>query len=227
MFGPFDGPVHHLIYPTAGGQESVQQGVCQYRGAWYLAYHLPYDNIAPYDDHHRQVAVTALRFDKNGDLLPIEPDRDPGAGTPGVATLLLDAFAPRREAAEFHVRIKAEAEPGLAGEYQLKMKDGGYLEFHAVDFGAGGTAMFHVEISSEVATLRDARIEVHLDHPAGRPIATLVVSPTGGKTTYRVLSARPDRSVRGVHNLCLVARGSGADAQGHLFNITWFNFTNR
>jgi hypothetical protein len=46
MFGPFDGPVRHLVYPAGDGEESVQQGICSYRGAMYLAYHIPYENVA-------------------------------------------------------------------------------------------------------------------------------------------------------------------------------------
>jgi arabinoxylan arabinofuranohydrolase len=224
MFGPFDGPVRHLIYPSAGGEESVQQGICQYRGDWYLAYHLPYDNLTPYADHHRQVAVTSLRFNPDGTLIAVNPDRDTGVGTPGVSTLRLDAFATRREAAEFHVRTKAIAEPGLSGEYQLKMKDGGYLQFHDVDFANGGARTFHAEVSSEVTTLRNGTLEVRLDHPAGKLIASIPVDATGGNAAYRTLSGKMQTVVVGVHDVCLVARGEGASAQGYLFNITWFNF---
>src|SRR6202011_1219078 len=92
-------------------------------------------SIAPYNDHHRQVAITALTINPDGSLRAVNPDRDPGVGTPGVVSLGLDAFVAHREAAEFHVRIKAEAEPALSGEYQMKMKDGGYLQFHNMDFG--------------------------------------------------------------------------------------------
>ncbi len=71
-------------FPLRAAKESVQQGVCQYRGKWYLAYHLPYDNVAPYgDDHHRQVAVTTLDFNPDGSLREVNPDRDQGAGDAG------------------------------------------------------------------------------------------------------------------------------------------------
>ena len=73
MFGPFDAPAKDLIYPVAGGQESVQQGVCQYRGTWYLAYHVPYYDVMPYNDHHRQVAVTALTILPDGSLRSDSP----------------------------------------------------------------------------------------------------------------------------------------------------------
>jgi arabinoxylan arabinofuranohydrolase len=227
MFGPFDAPARHLIYPSAGGQESVQQGICEYRGQSYLAYHLPYDNIAPYNDHHRQVAITSLMVNPDGSLQPVNPDRDPGVGTPGITSLTLDAFAPRREAAEFHVRTKAEAEPGLSGEYQMKMKDGGYLRFNRMDFGQGGASEFHVEVSSEVPNLKDASLEIRLDHPAGEMIASIAIEGGKGKTEYRILSGKVNPRIHGVHDLCLVARGEGGNAEGYLFNLTWFNFTKR
>jgi hypothetical protein len=142
-----------------------------------------------------------------------------------VASLRLDAFAARREAAEFHVRTKAEAEPALSGEYQMKMKDGGYLQFHNVDFGQGGASLFRVEVSSEVAALKDAALEVRLDNPAGQVIASVLVDGGHGKTAYRVLSGRTDPRAHGVHDLCLVARGEEGNAEGYLFNLTWFTFT--
>jgi arabinoxylan arabinofuranohydrolase len=226
MFGPFDGQPRNLIYPVAGGQESVQQGVCQYRGSWYLAYHVPYDDIVPYNDHHRQVAVTALTILPDGSLLPIHPEHDAGVGTPGVTQLTLDAFAPRREAAEFQIRSNAEGEKGLAGEYQMKLKDGGYLQFHNVDFGSGATG-FRVEVSSEDAEIKNAVLEMRLDNPAGELIALAKIGSAGGKTAYSILSGPVNASARGMHDLCLVARGEGGDTEGHLFNITWFAFTKR
>ena len=115
MFGPFDAPPQHLIFPAAGGVESVQQGICQYNGKWYVAYHVPYEDVSPYMDHHRQVAVTALTILPDGSLKPIYPARDPGVGTPGVTHLTLDAYAPRREAAEFQVRRYAAGRKGHLG----------------------------------------------------------------------------------------------------------------
>lgn len=224
MFGPFDRePPRTLIYPAPGGQESIQQGMCAYRGRNYLAYHVPYDDMVPYADHHRQVAVTELVTLPDGGLRPVHPDTDRGVGSPGVSHLTLDAFAPRREAVEFHVRTGVTGERGLAGEYQMKMKPGGYLLFRSVDFGTGAGA-FHVEASSENVNLRDAALEVRLDSPDGPLVARVPVAATGGPTVYRILEAKVARAARGTHDLALVARGSGGDANGHLFNITSFGF---
>lgn len=226
MFGPFDAQARPLIYPASGGQESVQQGVCQYRGHWYLAYHVPYDDVVPYNDHHRQVAVTSLTILPDGSLQPIRPADDPGVGTPGVTHLTLDAFAPRREAAEFQIRANAEGEKGLDGEYQMKMKDGGYLQFHNVDFGSGA-AGFRAEVSSENKALRNVVLELRLDNSAGKLIGSIKIEGGEGKTTYSILTAPVSNSAYGLHDLCLVAHGDGGDAQGHLFNLTWFSFTKR
>jgi arabinoxylan arabinofuranohydrolase len=225
MFGPFDkAPVHTLIYPMPGGEESDQQGLCSYKGRSLLAYHLPYNDAIPYaPDHHRQVALTELVTQADGTFRPIHPETDRGLGTPGVSLLTLDAFAPRREAAEFHVRTGATGEKGLSGEYQMKLKPGGYLLFRAVDFGTGA-AGFHVEVSAENPALRDATLEVRLDGPAGPLVGSVPIGFTGGPTNYRALRARIAPAARGTHDLALVARGTGSDTNGHLFNVTSFGF---
>ena len=227
MFGPFDKePVRTLIYPSPGGSESIQQGFCTYKGRNLLVYHLPYDDMMPYKDHHRQVALTELVIEANGSLRPIHPETDRGLGTPGVSLLTLDAFAPRREAAEFHARTGVTGEKGLSGEYQMKMKPGGYLVFRGMDFGVGA-AGFHVEVSSENKDLHDAVLEVRLDGPAGPVVSMVPVGFTGGPTNYLKLTAAVAPAARGMHDLVLVARGEGGGADGHLFNLTSFGFEPR
>ncbi len=79
-------------------------------------------------------------------------------------------------------------------------------------------------MSSEAEKLKDATLEVRLDNPAGPVIASIAVDGGHGKTAYRVLSARIGSRVQGVHDLCLVARGENGNAEGYLFNLTWFTF---
>ncbi|MFZ1942177.1 MAG: family 43 glycosylhydrolase [Acidobacteriaceae bacterium] len=226
MFGPFDAPARHLIYPAAGGVESVQQGVCQYKGKWYIAYHVPYEDLLPHNDHHRQVGVTALTILPDGSLRPIYPARDAGVGTPGVTHLTLDAYAPRREAAEFQVRRYAAGQKSLSGGYQMQMKDGSYLQFHDVDFGSGAAA-FRVEISSENKTLRSTVLQVRLNNPAGKVIGTVKVDGGQSATVYRTYTVPVDAAAHGVQDLCLMAHGEDGDAHGNLFNITSFAFVKR
>jgi arabinoxylan arabinofuranohydrolase len=230
MFGPFDTNLRTVMFPGAGGTENNQQGVCQYKGNWYIAYHLgrPSSHVmGPYNmvlDHHRQVAVTRLTFEADGSLTPIYPDHDPGVGTPGLSMLTLDAFAHKREAAEFHERLAADAEKGIQGEYHFKMKDGGYLRFNRMDFGKGAHG-YRVEVSSEYPSLTHRTLEFRVDGLNGRPIGQAIVSYTGGKTTYSVLTGNLTGAPQGVHDIFLVAHGADGDKEGHLFNIAWFTFT--
>jgi len=122
--------------------------------------------------------------------------------------------------------MNAWGEKGVSGEYQMKMGDGGYLQYHDVDFG-DGAASFHVEVSSENDALRNGSLEVRLDNPAGELIGEVKIAPTGGRTNYRVLTTPVLSRAKGVHDLCLVARGEGTTAQRRLFNITSFGFTRR
>jgi arabinoxylan arabinofuranohydrolase len=224
MFGPFNGPVHHLVFPAGDGEESIQQGVCSYRRQMYLAYHVPYENVVAEQDHHRQVAVTLLKIRRDGILEAIHPGQDRGAGTPGVTHLTLDAFAPRREAAEFESRLNVPGEKALDGEYQMILCDGSYLSFHKVDFG-DGAASFRVEVSSENRALRGATLEARLDNPEGTLVSKVQISSTGGATNYRILEAPVSASVHGVHDLFLVAHGSSPAQSRRLFNVTWYSFT--
>ncbi|MDB6157664.1 MAG: O-glycosyl hydrolase [Gammaproteobacteria bacterium] len=107
----------------------------------------------------------------------------------------------------------------------MKMKPGGYLLFRAVDFGAGA-AGFHVEVSSENG-LAPPVLEVRLDGPAGPMVGSVPILFTGGPTSYRTLSTGIAPGARGTHDLALVARGTGGDANGHLFNVTSFGFEPR
>jgi arabinoxylan arabinofuranohydrolase len=86
---------------------------------------------------------------------------------------------------------------------------------------------FRVEVSSENSTLGNGKLEVRLDNPAGPLVSTIDITPTGGRTSYRILSAPVTRQATGMHDLCLVARGSSDTAQRRLFNVTWFAFDRR
>ncbi len=92
MFGPYRDP-RHWIYPFEADAANNQHAVGTYQGEWYVVYHVPYQH-----KQHRQAAVTRLRTDDNGDLLPIYPARDPGVMPQDSVRLVLDAYAYKREA---------------------------------------------------------------------------------------------------------------------------------
>jgi hypothetical protein len=226
MWGPFDSAPRRLLNRALDGQESTQQGICRYRDEWYLAYHVPYDDVVPYNDHHRQVAVTRLLIKSDGSLERIDPANDPGVGTPGLTRLTLDAFAARREAAEFQVRYGVEGEPGLSGEYAMNMKNGGYLQFSNMDFGTGARA-FRAEMSRITREPGDVLLEIRLDRSSGPRIGSLILGGDRAVSTYSVLTTRLERPVHGVHDLFLMARDRAGTAQGPLVALTWFAFDRR
>jgi arabinoxylan arabinofuranohydrolase len=217
MFGPFHTGIRHFIHPTLYGDHNNQQGVCLYRGEWYVAYHIGSRS------RHRQVCVTKIGFEADGSLVPIFPDQDPGAGTPGVSHLTLDAFANKREAQEFHARQDATDEDGILRDVHFKLKDCGYLRFNGIDFGNGAQG-YRVEVSCENPGLNGGHLEFRLGNPQGQKIADARIEWTKGSRNYVTLTG-PATPVPGVHDVFLLARGQGGDAEGHLFNLNWFTFT--
>ncbi len=65
IFGPFTNP-KHWIYPLSADAANNQHSVGKYKGKWYVTYHVPYKG-----KQHRQVAITHLKTDRKGNLLPI------------------------------------------------------------------------------------------------------------------------------------------------------------
>ena len=216
IWGPFDGAPRRLLNRAFTGQESTQQGICSFRGELYLAYHVAHDERPPFDDHHRQVAITRLSINKDGSLRTLDPATDPGAGTPGKSVLSLDAFAPRREAAEFHASQGINPEPHEAGEYRMMMSEGSWLRFNRVDF-TGTAHGFHAEVIPRNAA---SVLEVRLDSLSGKRIGSLKLT---GTSTRGDLTTALDTPVEGIHDVLLVAHGKEASAP--LFGLTSFGFT--
>lgn len=225
MYGPFvSGKVLQDVEINPDGHgfrkkyaSSAHQDLRTYKGRWYFAYHKDSK-----DGWHRHVCITKLQVHADGTLGIIDPNTDKGV-VDGPIDFVLDAFAPyKREAEEFHERSGADEEQGIRQDYHFKMKEGGFLRFNRMDFGKGASG-YRIEVSSENATLKNAKVVFRLDRADGRSIGEAAVECTGGKTNYVVLSGRL-RHVAGIHDLFLVAHGEGADAEGHLFNINWFTF---
>jgi hypothetical protein len=108
----------------------------------------------------------------------------------------------------------------------MKMKNGGYLQFSNMDFGTGARA-FRAEVSLLTMGPPGVVLEIRLDRSSGPRIGSLVLGGDRGVSTYSVLTARLKRSVRGVHNLFLIARDQAGTAQGPLLALTWFAFQRR
>lgn len=99
------------------------------------------------------------------------------------------------------------------------MKEGAYLGFRQVNLSMGEIG-FEVLVISNLKGRSDARLEFRIDQPKGRKsrrIGTLRI-PDTADTTYAIKLQGNLRNAMGVHDLYLVAKGSGA------FSITGFSF---
>jgi len=216
MFGPYKNP-KHWIYPLDSASCNVQHGVGVYKGKWYVAYHLPYQG-----KQHRQVAITHLKMNKNGNLQPIYPKEDNGIIPQDSTNLLLDAYAYKREAEEFHSRKDAYEERGTKQDFHFKIKDNGYLLFKNMDFGEGAKSLV-ISVSCENSKIKNARVEFRLDSLEGKIIGTADIGFTYWITYYKDYTGVINDAT-GVHDLYIVAKGENGDAYGRLFNINWFTF---
>lgn len=99
------------------------------------------------------------------------------------------------------------------------MKEGAYLGFRQVNLSMGEIG-FEVKVTSKLKGKSSARLEFRIDQPKGRKskrIGTLRI-PDTADTTYAIKLQGNLRNAIGVHDLYLVAKGSGE------FNITGFAF---
>lgn len=216
LFGPYNNP-KHWVYPLDADAPNNQHAVGSYKGKNYLVYHIPYQG-----KQHRQVAITPLKIDENGNPLPVYPAMDKGVVPPDSLKLLLDAFAYKREAEEFHERKDAIEERGIKQDFHFKLKNNGYLLFRNMDFGYGAKE-FKISVSCENSKIENAKVEFRLDSPDGKLIGELGVGFTFWIENYRILTGKVT-GASGIHDLYIVAKGKNGDAYGRLFNVNWFTF---
>jgi len=216
MFGPYADP-KHLIYPLDSAACNYAHCIIKHKDKWVLAYHVPFAG-----KQHRQIAITELTVNEDGSLQPIYPAKDKGIVPGAKIKLTLDAFAPKREAEEFHKRKDAIEERGLSQDFHLKMKNKGWLLFKDMDFKEGATG-FKIAISCENCNISNAKVEFRLDSPTGKLIGEAPVNFTYWIIYYKEITGVIS-GVKGIHDVYLVAKGENGDAYGRLFNVNWFTF---
>lgn len=115
------------------------------------------------------------------------------------------------------VRDEESSSPG--GGYDLSYAaDGDWVEYPGIDF------RIPTSVSAEVACGSSdcGALEFHLDSPAGRLIAHLPVSSTGGWQSWKEVAGAA-RAMPGKHDLYVVWKGGSAGAAG-LANLLSFQF---
>ncbi|MRG43473.1 carbohydrate-binding protein [Chitinophaga sp. SYP-B3965] len=92
-------------------------------------------------------------------------------------------------------------------ETKYLMKDGTYLGFRQVNLSMGEIG-FEVTISSNIKGKGSPTLEFRIDKPRGKKIGTLKI-PDTADTTFNIKLTGQLRHAMGVHDLFLVAKGSG------------------
>lgn len=103
-----------------------------------------------------------------------------------------------------------------ADETKYLMREGAYLGFRQVNLSMGEIG-FEVTISSNIKGKASPTLEFRRDSPRGKKIGTLKI-PDTADTTFNIKLTGQLRNAMGVHDLFLVAKGSGE------FNISGFAF---
>ncbi|WP_098743162.1 family 43 glycosylhydrolase [Paenibacillus sp. EZ-K15] len=97
------------------------------------------------------------------------------------------------------------------------LKDGDWLQYDQVDFGAGDAAWFNARVAS---SLTGGTIEVRLDRIDGDLISTLHISNTGDINKYVNAKSDLTKKVSGKQKVYLVFHG----ASQNMCKLNWFMF---
>ncbi|NLX25911.1 MAG: family 43 glycosylhydrolase [Lentisphaerae bacterium] len=188
---------------------SNHPGVIDYKGRSYLFYQT--DSLPNGIDKRRSVCIEEFKYNPDGSIPKLA--RTPAAVAP------VDTLDPRKrtEAETMAVGQGVETEKNDAvGVFVTDIDQADYIQIRNVDFGATSPKSFDASVASEKV---GGTIDVRLDSPYGRLLATVDVGDTGGLQNWKTATS-PVRSVTGVHDLYLVF-GCLDDAQ---FNVDWWIF---
>ncbi len=102
--------------------------------------------------------------------------------------------------------------------YVSDINNGDYILVREVDFGNVVPTSF---TASAASALQGGRIEIRLDTPYAKPIATLVVPCTGGWEQWKTVTTSVS-AVTGKHNVYFTFAGNKG---AKLFNLDWWQFS--
>ncbi|MBN2684457.1 MAG: family 43 glycosylhydrolase [Pontiellaceae bacterium] len=188
---------------------SNHPGVIEYKGRSYLFYQT--DSLPNGIDKRRSVCIEEFKYNPDGSVPKLA--RTPDAVEP------VAALDPRKrtEAETMAVGQGVETEKNDAvGVYVTDIHQADYIKIRNVDFGATSPKSFEVSVASDTV---GGTIDIRLDSPYGRLLATVDVGETGDLHSWKTATS-PVRSVTGVHDLYLVF-GCLDEAR---FNVDWWIF---
>ncbi len=202
-------------------------GVATLKGHNYFFYHT--GKLPGGGGFGRSVAVEEFSYNADGSF-PIIHHTDEGVKPIGT----LDPYA-RQEAETMawsegvHTEQYASAPASPLTVYVSDINNGDYILVREVDFGTteGTEATENAELApmtftaSAASALQGGRLEVRLDSPNAKPVATLVVPATGGWEKWQTVSTAVS-AVTGKHDVDFTFAGNKG---AKLFNLDWWQFS--
>ena len=202
-------------------------GVATLKGHNYFFYHT--GKLPGGGGFGRSVAVEEFSYNADGSF-PIIHHTDEGVKPIGT----LDPYT-RQEAETMawsegvHTEQYASAPTSPLTVYVSDINNGDYILVREVDFGTteGTEATENAELApmtftaSAASALQGGRLEVRLDSPNAKPVATLVVPATGGWEKWQTVSTAVS-AVTGKHDVYFTFAGNKG---AKLFNLDWWQFS--
>ncbi|MGD9201527.1 MAG: glycoside hydrolase family 43 protein [Chitinispirillia bacterium] len=212
---PMSGWVHKgtiLPNPTLNGKNinlhnNSHESIIEYKGQWYMFYH---DRRLSNKTYKRNACVDILKYNDDGTIQKVIVTAE---GPPQIKKL------------NPYETIQAETiwkQSGIetdfcdeGGVMLTHISNGDYTSLKGVDFKEKGAKTFEVRASSGSD---GGTVEVHLDKPDGKLVASCTVSKTGGWKTWKTFSCDVT-GLSGVHNIYFVFKGSNEP-----YRLNWFRF---
>ena len=192
-------------------------GVATLRGHNYFFYHT--GHLPGGGGFGRSVAVEEFTYNADGSF-PVIHHTAEGVRPIGTLNPYLRQEAETMAWGEgVHTEQCARTSSTAPQVYVSDINNGDYILVREVDFGdAGGTPTTFT--ASAASALQGGRIEVRLDSPEARPIATLSIHGTGGWEQWQTVSTGVS-AVSGKHDVYLTFAGNKG---ARLFNLDWWQF---
>lgn len=105
--------------------------------------------------------------------------------------------------------------------------DGAWISFEQLKFSGEGLGKVAIRYAANNGRCPDdTRIEVRLDSSTGELIDTIAIPPTASNwNNYVIVEKNLQTSVKGLHNIYFVLRGTTNGSKPYIANIDWFKFS--
>jgi len=186
------------VMPTEGGSFTNHPGVIDFKGETYFFYHNA--GLPGGSGFTRSVCVEKLSFEKDGSISQLKM-------TKGITDGLKPVNPYRKTEAEtiaWSEGIKASQNKEV-GVFVTATRNDAYIKVKDVDFRSHGSSKFTARVGTTLNS--NANMEVRLDSPDGKLLATIKVPITGGNDRWALVSTEIPK-VTGTHDLFFVFNNS-------------------